>query len=93
VSEQEDDDRRCVVCGRYDTVRWTLDNGVSACVTDLCPADSAQLSAIMEATEGIPPSKQYKPEGIKDGMALPSRTRIPRVRRMEPLNWKPPTAS
>jgi len=92
VSEQQDD-RRCVVCGASDTKRWTLDDGASACVTDLCAKDGAQLEAIMEATEGIPPSKQYKPEGIRDGMPLPARSKMPRVRRMEPLNWEPPAAS
>lgn len=93
MSEQEEDDRRCVVCGGGDTTRWTLDDGASACVTDLCVNDSAQLRAIMEATEGIPPSKQYKPKAPEDGLPLPARTRVPRVRRMEPLNWEPPAAS
>jgi hypothetical protein len=89
----DEDDRRCIVCGASDTTRWTLDNGASACITDLCTRDAAQLVLIMEATEGIPPSRQQRPASPEEGIILPPRTRVPKLKRMEPLDWEPPTAS
>lgn len=87
----DEDDRRCLVCGAVDTERWTLDQGVYAAVLDLCEKDAAPLKALTELAGNVPPWRQNKPARPEDAVKIPIRTRTPRIRGMEPLEWQPPS--
>lgn len=74
---------KCASCDREDTVPWTVTQGGSVTLVDLCPTHDKFLRDFVSSVTGRQPPKR-QPTSRQLGVA--NRNKV----KLRPLDWTPP---